>query len=61
MFGVIMRPFGQMQTRYRGFAKNQAHFFTLFALGNRPQIVAAGTTSIKPDFFSRLLGVPHIA
>ena len=33
-FRVIKRQFGHMKTRYRGLAKNRAHLFTLFALGN---------------------------
>ena len=33
-FRVIKRPFGHLKTRYRGLAKNRAHLFTLFALGN---------------------------
>ena len=33
-FRVIKRQFGHVKTRYRGLAKNRAHLFTLFALGN---------------------------
>jgi IS5 family transposase len=33
-FRVIKRQFSHMKTRYRGLAKNRAHLFTLFALGN---------------------------
>jgi transposase, IS5 family len=33
-FRVIKRQFGHGKTRYRGLAKNRAHLFTLFALGN---------------------------
>ena len=33
-FRVIKRQFGHMKTRCRGLAKNRAHLFTLFALGN---------------------------
>ena len=33
-FRVIKRQFGHIRTRYRGLAKNRAHLFTLFALGN---------------------------
>ena len=33
-FRIIKRRFGHMKTRYRGLAKNRAHLFTLFALGN---------------------------
>jgi IS5 family transposase len=33
-FRVIKRQFSHMKTRYRGLAKNPAHLFTLFALGN---------------------------
>ena len=33
-FHVVKRQFGHMKTRYRGLAKNRAHLFTLFALGN---------------------------
>jgi IS5 family transposase len=33
-FRVIKRQFGYVKTRYRGLAKNRAHLFTLFALGN---------------------------
>lgn len=42
-FRVIKRQFGHMKTRYRGLAKNRAHPFTLFALGNlffmRPRLL----------------------
>ncbi len=33
-FRVLKRQFGHVKTRYRGLAKNRAHLFTLFALGN---------------------------
>jgi IS5 family transposase len=33
-FRVIKYQFGHVKTRYRGLAKNRAHLFTLFALGN---------------------------
>jgi len=33
-FRVVKRQFGHVKTRYRGFAKNRAQLFTLFALGN---------------------------
>ncbi len=33
-FRVIKRQFGHVKTRYRRLAKNRAHLFTLFALGN---------------------------
>lgn len=33
-FRVIKRQLGHVKTRYRGLAKNSAHLFTLFALGN---------------------------
>ena len=33
-FRVIKRQFGFTKIRYRGLAKNRAHLFTLFALGN---------------------------
>jgi IS5 family transposase len=33
-FRILKRQFGHMKTRYRGLAKNRAHLFTLFALGN---------------------------
>ena len=33
-FRIIKRQFGHRKTRYRGPAKNRAHLFTLFALGN---------------------------
>lgn len=33
-FRVLKRQFGQVKTRYRGLAKNRAHLFTLFVLGN---------------------------
>ena len=33
-FRVIKRQFGHVKTRHRGLAKNRAHLFTLFALGN---------------------------
>ena len=33
-FRVLKRQFGYTRTRYRGLAKNRAHLFTLFALGN---------------------------
>ncbi len=34
LFRVLKRQFGHVKTRYRGLAKNRAHLFTLFALGN---------------------------
>ena len=37
-FRVIKRQFGYTRTRYRGFAKNRAQLFTLFALGNLFQV-----------------------
>jgi IS5 family transposase len=33
-FRILKRQFGHVKTRYRGLAKNRAHLFTLFALGN---------------------------
>lgn len=30
----LFRVIGHVKTRYRGLAKNRAHLFTLFALGN---------------------------
>jgi len=33
-FRVVKRQFGHRKTRYRGLAKNRAHLFTLFTLGN---------------------------
>jgi IS5 family transposase len=33
-FRILERQFGHVKTRYRGLAKNRAHLFTLFALGN---------------------------
>lgn len=33
-FRILKRQFGYVKTRYRGLAKNRAHLFTLFALGN---------------------------
>jgi IS5 family transposase len=33
-FRIVKRQFGHVKTRYRGFAKNRAQLFTLFALGN---------------------------
>ena len=33
-FRIVKRQFGYVRTRYRGLAKNRAHIFTLFALGN---------------------------
>ena len=33
-FRVMKRQFGHVKARYRGLAKNRAHLFTLFALGN---------------------------
>jgi len=33
-FRVVERQFGHRKTRHRGLAKNRAHLFTLFALGN---------------------------
>ena len=33
-FRVIKRQLGHVKTRYHGLAKNRAHLFTLFALGN---------------------------
>ena len=34
LFRILKRQFGHVKTRYRGLAKNRAHLFTLFALGN---------------------------
>lgn len=31
---ILKRQFGHVKTRYRGLAKNRAHLFTIFALGN---------------------------
>jgi len=31
---ILKRQFGHVKTRYRALAKNSAHLFTLFALGN---------------------------
>jgi len=33
-FRILKRQFGHVKTRYHGLAKNRAHLFTLFALGN---------------------------
>ncbi len=33
-FRILKCQFGHVKTRYRGLAKNRAHLFTLFALGN---------------------------
>ena len=33
-FRILNCQFGHVKTRYRGLAKNRAHLFTLFALGN---------------------------
>ena len=33
-FRILKRQFCHVKTRYRGLAKNRAHLFTLFALGN---------------------------
>jgi IS5 family transposase len=33
-FRILKRQFGHVKARYRGLAKNRAHLFTLFALGN---------------------------
>ena len=33
-FRVLKRQFGHVKTRYRGLARNRAHLFTRFALGN---------------------------
>jgi IS5 family transposase len=43
---AIKRQFGHVKTRYWGLAKNRAHLFTLFALGNlflaRRRLMACG-------------------
>ena len=50
-FRVIKRQFGHVKTRYRGLAKNRAHLFTLFALGNlflvRRRLLARGRVCLK--------------
>jgi len=33
-FRVVERQFDHRKTRYRGLARNRAHLFTLFTLGN---------------------------
>lgn len=59
-FRVIRSPVGHTKTRYRGLAKNRAHLFTLFALGNlflvRRRQPAWGTGCQKST--SSLLGRP---
>lgn len=37
-FRVIKRQFSHFKTSYQGLAKNRAHLFTLFALGNLFQV-----------------------